>query len=116
MSGKDEKPERDIPICVRCNLRPEFWILESVLEAHSPDGWFWLNSDKEMVRGACGKLVYVPPRERPNFTLDDIIVVTCRPEAVTGTIEGKKHSFYMGDPIFNKVLQQARRCKIEWER
>lgn len=111
MSGKEEEPYRDIPVCSMCGIRPEFWILQP---EKSINGWFWLHSNKAIEKGGWNKLVFAPAGE-DSFTLDEVVSITCRPESFRGTQVRSPHIFIVGDIIFDKVLQQARRFEVvEW--
>jgi hypothetical protein len=115
MSGKEEEPDRDIPICDRCKTRPEFWIFESSLKPYNKHGWFWFHSNKVMEIENCSRLVYVPSTGGCDFTLDEVVRIRCRPEIMVRNNNAEIHIFTVGDPMFDKVLKQARRCKVEWE-
>lgn len=112
MSGKEEEPYRDIPVCSMCGIRPEFWILQP---EKGINGWFWLHSNKAIEKDGWGKLVFVPDGGDV-FTLDEVVSVTCRPKAFMGTQGRGPHIFIVGNVMFDKVLQQARRYEVEWER
>ena len=58
----------------------------------------------------------MPSIEGHGITLNDVVSVTCRPEVVIGVRAGAIHTFVVGEPMFDKVLQQARRSRVEWKR
>lgn len=114
MSGKEEEPMRDIPICSICEKRPEFWILQPDMEEVEIDGWFWLHSNKIMKQDGCSRLVFVLPHGEGSFTLNEVRRITCRQEGLRGIVGKGIHIFTSDDPMFDEVLKQARRYKVVW--
>ena len=107
MSGKDEEPDRDIPICPKCGKKPDFWILYPVNNMEGVHGWYWLFSDKYLENySRFEKMEFHHGPDRGFPELSDIIDIVCR----VGN-HGGYHHFKPEDPIFQKVVQQVRRLK-----
>ena len=112
MSGKDEEPERDVPVCPRCGRKPDFWILYPDINMNGENGWHWLFSDKYVKEHTPRfKKMEAHHGFGERFAdLDNVIDIVCR------TKSGGYHHFKPEDPTFQKVLQQVRRLKNERNR
>jgi hypothetical protein len=109
MSGREEEPERDIPICPRCGRKPDFWILYPITDTSGRNGWYWLFSDEYMKKhNRFKKAVLNKGSDGRRPKLNDIIYLVCRLDG------GGYHSFGVEDPIFQKVLRQTERYTNEW--
>lgn len=109
MSGKEEKPNRDIPVCPTCGVIPEFWILQPNRAEIEYTCWFWLHSDEAMQRDPdCNRLDFVAPQGGNIISLEKITLITCRLKV------GSSHNFTSEHITFQEVLQYAKRVNNEW--
>jgi phosphomannomutase len=108
VSGKDEKPDGNIPICSKCKERPEFWILQPDVAELGYDCWFWLHSDRAIqIDPDCNRLDFVAPHGGNIISLEKITLITCRLNV------DKSHTFTFGNKTFQEVLQYAKRFENE---
>lgn len=108
MSGKDEKPEKDVPICPKCQRRPNFWILYPDKGGTGINGWFWLFADNHLERrGEYTKLVSRRSLEGEYSKLENVIRIMC------SSGDPGYHTFLPEDLVFQKVLQCAERFNDE---
>lgn len=101
MSGIDEQPIKDIPVCPECGKRPNFWILYSTMAQNSTRGWYWLFSDDYLERNTHNKLERHEGRYGGSLTLDDVVCITCS--------RSGEHVFVRNQPVFQQVITCARR-------
>lgn len=102
MSGKDERPNMDLPICPLCGEEPDFWIL--YIRGRK---WIWLFSKEYLEH-------YLPTFERITFygyqfvKLEDFYRLKCGHQASRAI----NHEFYKDDSefenVFREVLEQAK--------
>jgi len=112
MSGVDE--QESVPICPICKAMPAFWILYKDRGGRGYDGWCWLHSDEYLKeKPTLDKLVFMVSHDGRKITLDEVVVVVCRPNNI---ITGAQHQFTAESPIFQEVLRIARRLKCERNR
>jgi hypothetical protein len=105
LSGKDEEPIRDIPICPRCGKMPTYWTLYPTMNQTAKNGWFWLHSDSFIKRNPIWKKL--SPQRALNSgypRLGNIVCVICT---------DSKHVFTAEHLTFQKVLQKAKRLDGE---
>lgn len=105
MSGIDEQIP-DVPICPICEGRPSFWILYPTTRRTGKHGWYWLHSDKYLETDSTSdKLVSMSVFDGEHTTLEEIVIVACRPK------NREWHSFTSETSTFQEVLQLARRLE-----
>lgn len=109
MSGIDE--QESVPVCPLCKNTPAFWILYKDRGGLGHKGWYWLHSDEYLKKKpSFNKLVSMTSHNGSRITLDEIVVVVCRPSDIIGGIQ---HKFTAESPTFQKVVQVARRLERE---
>lgn len=112
MSGRDEEPIRDIPICPSCEEKPDLWLLYPTARQIGEFGWICLASD-DFIRKKAGytKLVMKKTFMGRYTTLDNIVCVVC-----SNSRNHRFHTFPSGHPVFSQVLKYARRINNERQR
>lgn len=110
MSGKDERPIMDIPICPSCGEKPDFWLLYPTSRYIGYYGWFRLMSDVYMENNPdFTKLISKQSYVGIHTALDRIVHVVCSNHG-----NSQFHNFPSGHLIFDQVLRQAKRFNNEW--
>lgn len=102
MSGKDERPNADIPICPECGSMPDFWILSV-----NSFKWFWLHSEDYLDQHPLFKKV-TSYRCNP-VELEDVHTIKCE-HSIIGP--SRYHSFCKDDSefieVFRTIIKQAK--------
>lgn len=96
--------DQDIPICPICERRPDFWRLRTLSIGAD---WFALYSNKLMKQLDYNKLVVKKLSMEIYTTLEDVIAVVCSSGAPM------PHVFTSAHPVFEEVLEQAKRFENE---
>ena len=108
MSGKDEQPDGDIPICPLCGMRPKFWSLYPRVGGDTSFGWVWFYAKGEIPFDTARRLDYFYCH-----SLDTIRSVQCRSQ---GSLSPSQHIFEEDTEVFKEVVKQAKRLENERER